>query len=100
MVFAFDPTARPVRIAHSNAGFAVMAGLTYALVTGASKGLGKFFSRALATRKHNLILVGRSKDKLEAVANELRNSNGNLAEPLELNLAAPGARLQIGRASC
>ena len=74
-----------------------MAGLTYALVTGASKGLGKFFARALAARKHNLILVARSKDKLEAVANELRNSEGISAEPLESNLAAPAAGLQLAR---
>ncbi len=72
-----------------------MAGLRYALVTGASRGLGKFFARALAARKQNLVLVARSKEKLEAVASELRNLHSILAEPLELNLAAPGAGLQL-----
>lgn len=74
-----------------------MAALPYALVTGASMGLGKYFARALAARKSNLVLVARSKDKLTAVANDLKNSQGILAETLELNLAAPGAGLRLAR---
>jgi short-subunit dehydrogenase len=74
-----------------------MAGPSYALVTGASRGLGKFFARALAARQSNLVLVARSKDKLSSLANELRNSKGIQAEPLELNLAAPGAGLQLAQ---
>jgi short-subunit dehydrogenase len=74
-----------------------MAGPRYALVTGASRGLGKFFARALAARRSNLVLVARSKDKLTSLANELRTSHGILAEHLELNLAAPGAALQLAR---
>ncbi len=73
------------------------AGVKYAVVTGASKGLGKYFARALAARKQNLILVARSKDKLEALANELRNAHSILAEPLELDLAAAGAGLQLAQ---
>lgn len=69
----------------------------YALVTGASRGLGKFFARALAARKQNLVLVARSKDKLEALAGDLRNSQEILAEPLEFDLAAPGAGLGLAR---
>jgi hypothetical protein len=58
-------------------------------------GLGKFFARALAARKQNLVLVARSKDKLESVASELRTSHAILAEPLEFDLAGPrsGQRL-------
>ena len=44
------------------------SGITYALITGASKGLGKYFARALAARKQNVILLARSKDKLETLA--------------------------------
>jgi short-subunit dehydrogenase len=73
----------------------VTSGVTYALITGASKGLGKYFARALAARKHNLILLARSRDKLEALANELRDSHGTLSEPLEFDLASPGAGLQL-----
>lgn len=63
----------------------------YALVTGASMGLGKFFAQALAARKRNLILVARSKNKLEALASELRASHAILAEPLAFDLASPTA---------
>lgn len=73
------------------------SGETYALITGASKGLGKYFARALAARKQNLILVARSKDKLEMLASELRDSHGILAEPLGFDLASPGAGLQLAQ---
>jgi uncharacterized protein len=68
---------------------------TYALVTGGSKGLGKVFARALAARKHNLVLVARSKDKLEALARELRAAHGILVETIAFDLAQPiaGQRL-------
>ena len=69
----------------------------YALVTGASMGLGKFFARALAARKQNLVLVARSKDKLEALANEVRTSHAILAEPVEFDLAAPGAGQRLAQ---
>lgn len=73
------------------------SGSTCALITGASKGLGKYFARALAARKQNLILVARSKAKLEALASELRDSHGILAEPLEFDLASPGAGLELAQ---
>jgi short-subunit dehydrogenase len=75
----------------------VTTGVAYSLVTGASKGLGKYFARALAARKQNLILVARSKDKLSALANELRTAHGILAEPLAIDLASPGAGLQLAQ---
>jgi uncharacterized protein len=64
---------------------------TYALVTGASRGLGKAFAETLAARKQNLVLVARSKDKLDALARDLKASHGILAEALEFDLACPGA---------
>lgn len=73
------------------------ASATYAVITGASKGLGKYFARALAARKQNLVLVARSKDKLEALASELRGAYGVLAEPLEMDLAVAGAGLQLAQ---
>lgn len=72
-------------------------GVTYAVITGASKGLGKYFARALGARNQNLILVARSKDKLEALASELRDLQGILAEPLELDLSSPGAGIQLAQ---
>lgn len=64
---------------------------TYALVTGASRGLGKAFAEALAARKQSLVLVARSKDKLEALAGDLKVAHGILAEALECDLASPRA---------
>jgi short-subunit dehydrogenase len=68
-----------------------MTGRNYALITGASKGLGKFFARALAERKQDLVIVARSGNKLERVASELRDKHGVTVEPLQLDLAMPAA---------
>ncbi|HXF52319.1 MAG TPA: SDR family NAD(P)-dependent oxidoreductase [Dehalococcoidia bacterium] len=43
-----------------------------AIVTGASRGLGPYIARALADRGMNLALAARSREGLEAVAEELR----------------------------
>lgn len=68
-----------------------MAESTYALITGASSGIGECFARALAARKHNLVLVARSKDKLEALAEELRAKHGVQAVVFDADLSVPGA---------
>jgi short-subunit dehydrogenase len=69
----------------------------YALVTGASQGLGKYFARALAARRQNVVLAARSQGKLEALAAELRDAHGVLAEPVVSDLAAPEAGLKLAR---
>ena len=48
---------------------------SYALVTGASSGIGAQLCRQLAGRNFNLILVARSRAKLEQTAEELRRNN-------------------------
>ncbi len=68
-----------------------MSEIRYALVTGASSGIGECFARALAGRQRNLVLVARSKAKLEALAQELRSTHGVQAEPLDCDLGLPGA---------
>jgi uncharacterized protein len=45
--------------------------MTYALITGASKGIGLSMAHALASRKYNLLLIARSEEELAKVAGEL-----------------------------
>jgi short-subunit dehydrogenase len=68
-----------------------MTQTSYALVTGASRGLGKYFARALAARKRNLIIIARSQDKLESVAAELKTAHGVEIVALPFDLASPSA---------
>lgn len=46
---------------------------SWTLVTGASEGLGVEFAKLAAREKRNLILVARTEDKLNALAEELRS---------------------------
>jgi short-subunit dehydrogenase len=47
-----------------------------ALITGASAGLGEEFARQLAEQGADVVLVARSTDTLERLANELRHDTG------------------------
>lgn len=74
-----------------------MSTRTFALVTGASQGLGKVFAQALAARGQNVILVARSKDRLEGLADELRHHGPVAAEVLVADLASPSAGTFLAR---
>jgi short-subunit dehydrogenase len=47
-----------------------------ALVTGASTGIGAVYAHRLAKRGYDLILVARNEQRLNAVADRLRNDTG------------------------
>ena len=67
----------------------------YALVTGASSGIGECFARALAARHRNLLLVARSGGKLEALAKELASQHPIGAEGIAADLSEPGAAARL-----
>lgn len=69
----------------------------YALVTGASQGLGRVFAHALAARKQNVILVARSRDRLKSLASELQRSHSVFAEVVEFDLASPCAGQRLAQ---
>lgn len=62
-----------------------------ALITGASGGIGEELARVFAREKYDLALVARSADKLEALADELRQQHGVAARVIVQDLSAPGA---------
>lgn len=55
----------------------------FAVVTGATDGIGKGYARRLASRKMNLVLVGRSPEKLDRVASEIGEPNTKATPSLE-----------------
>jgi short-subunit dehydrogenase len=63
----------------------------FALITGASRGLGMAFARALAQRHCNLVLVARSAEPLHAFANELRRAHPVSVVAIQLDLSTAGA---------
>src|SRR5882724_1460773 len=66
-----------------------------ALVTGASKGLGKVFAEVLASRGMNVVLVARSKDLLSSHAQSLSERYGIRALAIGADLASPRAPFDI-----
>lgn len=68
-----------------------------ALITGASKGLGKVFAETLAARGMNLVLVARSGDVLQALAEDLTARYGVQSVALNADLGNPDAAIHIGK---
>lgn len=70
-----------------------------ALITGASAGLGRDFAQLFAADKHDVVLVARRRERLEALAGELQTRHGITATVLAADLAAPGAAREIADAA-
>ena len=68
-----------------------------ALVTGATSGLGEEFCWQLAAGGHDLVLVARREQVLEALADKLRNVAGVGAEVIAADLSTPEGVAAVSR---
>ncbi len=62
-----------------------------ALVTGASSGIGETFAQELASRQTNLVVVARSKDKLDRLATQLQQQYNIQVDVIAQDLTEPNA---------
>ncbi len=68
-----------------------MANIRWTVVTGASSGIGAEMARVFSGIGHNLVLIARRRDRLDALAEELRNRDGGIIEVIEADLTDPKA---------
>ena len=69
--------------------------MSYALITGASSGIGRHYALQLAERGYNIIAVSNQPAELEAVTTELTSRYGVEAHSLCVDLAAESAALEL-----
>jgi uncharacterized protein len=70
----------------------------WALITGASSGIGHEFAKRLAMSGLHLVLVARRRDALEKLAQELTMSHAIDCRVLEMDLSEPGAAARLADA--
>lgn len=71
----------------------------WAVVTGASSGIGEHVAELLAYGGKNVVLVARRADALEALATRLRGTHGVQVRVLAMDLGVPGASTSLDGAT-
>ncbi|RZK41371.1 MAG: SDR family NAD(P)-dependent oxidoreductase [Hymenobacter sp.] len=66
-----------------------------ALITGASRGIGRELALGLARRGYDLLVVARSESQLQALAHEVQATHQRQAHMLALDLTQPDAASQV-----
>jgi len=66
-----------------------------AVITGATSGIGEAFARACAVLGHDLIITGRRREKIESVADSIRQHLGVAVEVIIAELADEAGRLRL-----
>jgi short-subunit dehydrogenase len=69
--------------------------MAYALVTGASGGIGWALANELASRKHDVLLLARSVELLKKNCQELRDKHGVTADYLAIDLSVADSPLKV-----
>ena len=69
--------------------------MSTALITGASRGIGRALALGLAQRGYNLLLVARSENQLQELAQEVATKHQRTAQVLALDLTQPEAASQV-----
>ena len=69
--------------------------MSYIVITGGSKGIGKAFAYELAAKKNNLFLIARSENELNVLADELKSLYGIEVITLALDLSTADSAQRI-----
>jgi uncharacterized protein len=69
-----------------------------AVITGASSGIGAALARVFAAHGHELVLIARRRERLEALADEIASRGRPRPLVLPLDLASTGVSASIGQA--
>ncbi|MEM9902485.1 MAG: SDR family oxidoreductase [Pseudomonadota bacterium] len=72
---------------------------SWTIVTGASSGIGADFARIAAKEKRNVVISARRKDRLDAIAEELKSLGAPHVETVVADLAKPGAADEVWNAA-
>ena len=65
------------------------------LITGASSGIGAAYADRFAKRGHDLVLVARNRNRMDALAERLRREAGVSIDVLEADLTESGQLAQV-----